>query len=603
MNRRLSVVVGLLLFVVGLPMLQAQEFVKSQRVRAIVDKAIEYLEADLTGAPQMAPSAYGQILVGYTIYKYHDIYQVPGGKNHPKVVAGRKRALEATVDVAADGYTQEKKYYTAAISAIFFLDTDPDAHRDEIATLIDVIQKGQKKNGAWGYPGSSPKEGDNSVTQFVALALWMAKNRGFDVDVDVLASATNWFLRTQAPDGAWGYHGNDPGVFRRVSQEVKGETGGDNSWGHQSDAACGASSLYILAGTLQFINQKPKPKTEPKKQVNVSNAVKLKTDDEKFPVDPLTDKVDRSYLMQSLQLTDTWFGRHFKFSTKSGRRQAYQNVFKNRAVAIGLNDDEPARWLYYSLYIYERYETFRALANEQSLMVEPGWYSRGVAFLEAEQRRLGNGSFSGPAQTQVAGPAMDTCFGLLFLMRSTLKSVSNLARDTQFISLGELPEDAANARIVDGKIVTTELGGDIGNLLDQLEGLDPEKFENMKKFPKVLELSEDEEERQAQIDRVKSMISEGAPAARRIAIRAYAREQGLDAVPILLYALTDPDVIATQEARNALRFISRRLNGFGLPDNPTPEEKAEAIAKWRNWYLQVRPEAELEEDGAPGVNQ
>ena len=125
----------------------------------------------------------------------------------------------------------------------------------------------------------------------------------------------------------------------------------------------------------------------------------------------------------------------------------------------------------------------------------------------------------------------------------------------------------------------------------------------MKKFPKVLELSEDEEERQAQIDRVKSMISEGAPAARRIAIRAYAREQGLDAVPILLYALTDPDVIATQEARNALRFISRRLNGFGLPDNPTPEEKAEAIAKWRNWYLQVRPEAELEEDGAPGVNQ
>jgi hypothetical protein len=188
-------------------------------------------------------------------------------------------------------------------------------------------------------------------------------------------------------------------------------------------------------------------------------------------------------------------------------------------------------------------------------------------------------------------------------MRSTLKSVSNLARDTQFISLGELPEDAANARIVDGKIVTTELGGDIGNLLDQLEGLDPEKFENMKKFPKVLELSEDEEERQAQIARVKSMISEGAPAARRVAIRAYSREQGLDAVPILLYALTDPDVVATREARNALRFISRRLNGFGLPDNPTPEEKAEAIAKWRNWYLQVRPEAELEDEGVPGVSE
>ena len=600
-NKRRIVVFTLLLLTIHVPVIQAQDFVKAGRVRAIVDKGIKFLESDLTGAPQMSPAAYGQILVGYTVYKYHDIYQIPGGKNHPQVVAGRERALQALQDVSQENYTQEKKYYTAALAAIFFLDTDPDAHRGEISKLIQVIQNGQKKNGAWGYPGSNPKDGDNSVTQFVALALWMAKNRGFDVQTSTLAAATNWFLRTQAPDGAWGYHGNDPGVFRRVSQEVKGETGGDNSWGHQSDAACGASSLYILAGTLQFINQKPK--TEPKKQTKVSSAVKLKTDDEKFAANPLTDQVDGSYLLQSLKLTDNWFSKHFRFSLTSGRKQFYQNIFKNRAVAIGLRDEEPTRWLYYSLYIYERYETFRALANEQSLMVEPPWYSKGVAFLEAQQKLREDGSFTAPAQGQVSGPAMDTCVALLFLMRSTLKSVSNLARDTQFISLGELPEDAANARIVDGKIVTSELGGDIGNLLDQLEGLDPEKFENMKKFPKVLELSEDEEERQAQIARVKSMISEGAPAARRVAIRAYAREQGLDAVPILLYALTDPDVVATQEARNALRFISRRLNGFGLPDNPTPEEKAEAIAKWRNWYLQVRPEAELEEDGVPGVSQ
>ena len=601
MNKRRIVVFALLLLTIQVPVIQAQDFVKTGRVRAIVDKGIEFLESDLTGAPQMSPQAYGQILVGYTVYKYHDIYQIPGGKNHPKVVAGRERALQALQDVSQDNYSQEKKYYTAALAAIFFLDTDPDAHRGEISKLIQVIQDGQKKNGAWGYPGSNPKEGDNSVTQFVALALWMAKNRGFEVQTSTLAAATNWFLRTQAPDGAWGYHGNDPGVFRRVSQEIKGETGGDNSWGHQSDAACGASSLYILAGTLQFINQKPK--TEPKKQTKDNSAIKLKTDDEKFAANPLTDQVDGAYLMQSLSLTDKWFSSHFRFSVTSGRKGFYQNIFKNRAVAIGLRDEEPTRWLYYSLYIYERYETFRALANEQSLMVEPAWYSKGVSFLEAQQKQRGDGSFTAPAQGQVSGPAMDTCFALLFLMRSTLKSVSNLARDTQFISLGELPEDAANARIVDGKIVTTELGGDIGNLLDQLEGLDPEKFENMKKFPKVLELSEDEEERRAQIARVKSMISEGAPAARRVAIRAYAREQGLDAVPILLYALTDPDVVATQEARNALRFISRRLNGFGLPDNPTPEEKAEAIAKWRNWYLQVRPEAELEEDGVPGVSQ
>ena len=47
---RLFVVVGLLLGSVGLSPLNGQDFVKSARVRAIVDKAIEFLESDLTGA-------------------------------------------------------------------------------------------------------------------------------------------------------------------------------------------------------------------------------------------------------------------------------------------------------------------------------------------------------------------------------------------------------------------------------------------------------------------------------------------------------------------------------------------------------------------------
>ena len=111
MNKRRIVVWALLWLIVSLPAAQAQDFVKSQRVRSIVDKGIQFLESDLTGAPQMSPSAYGQILVGYTVYKYHDIYQIAGGKNHPKVVAGRERALQAVQDVSQPNYTQEKKYY------------------------------------------------------------------------------------------------------------------------------------------------------------------------------------------------------------------------------------------------------------------------------------------------------------------------------------------------------------------------------------------------------------------------------------------------------------------------------------------------------------
>ena len=47
MQMRLFVVVGLLLGSVGLSPLNGQDFVKSARVRAIVDKAIEFLKATL----------------------------------------------------------------------------------------------------------------------------------------------------------------------------------------------------------------------------------------------------------------------------------------------------------------------------------------------------------------------------------------------------------------------------------------------------------------------------------------------------------------------------------------------------------------------------
>ena len=63
----------------------------------------------------------------------------------------------------------------------------------------------------------------------------------------------------------------------------------------------------------------------------------------------------------------------------------------------------------------------------------------------------------------------------------------------------------------------------------------------------------------------------------------------------LLFAMTDPDKNVVREARDALRFISRRLDGFGLKDNFTEEERNKVVQAWRNWYLQVRPEAELEE--------
>jgi hypothetical protein len=551
------------------PLLVAQG-PKSDRVKAIVEKAVTFLEGDLASYNQMKTIG-GPVIVGLAVYKYHDVYGVSGGKTHPKVVEAKNNAVEIANTAADSSYNGEKRYYELGVAAVLLLEVAPDAYRPQIAAIIKAIEAGQKKNGSWGYPGD--KIGDTSVSQFCILALWTAKNRGFNVEIETIANACNWLLRIQDPIGAWGYQGvNDPGIgqFRRTSQ-AKNEQGGGNAVGAHSVAAAGLGSLYITAGLLQFVNQQPEP---PKKNSNVNSALQVKKTDTQN-LKPLTDTVPDGFLRGALTLGDGWFNSNF-------------NLFLRQ---------EHNRWGYYFLYTYERYRTFKGLADKVPFNDAPPWYVTGVNYLAGKQR--GDGSFSGVD----GGPAMDTCFAMFFLMRSTLKSVSNLARDTTFVSLGELPEDAANARVVNGKIVTTQLGGDIATILSMLEDPNAPQFKDMKAIPAVLKLSADEKERQAQIDRLKTLISEGNPQARRIAIRQFARERGLDAVPTLLYALSDPDQTATREARNALRFISRRLNGFGMPDAPSATEKAEAIEKWRNWYLQVRPEAELEpEDITPSAS-
>ena len=48
-----------------------------------------------------------------------------------------------------------------------------------------------------------------------------------------------------------------------------------------------------------------------------------------------------------------------------------------------------------------------------------------------------------------------------------------------------------------------------------------------------------------------------------------------------------------RKARDALRLLSRKVDGFGLPDDPTDGAKLEAIEKWKQWYLAIRPNAQF----------
>ena len=79
-----------------------------------------------------------------------------------------------------------------------------------------------------------------------------------------------------------------------------------------------------------------------------------------------------------------------------------------------------------------------------------------------------------------------------------------------------------------------------------------------------------------------------------MAIRMLSQRRDLDHVPLLLYALTDPDWRVVVEANGGLQLISRKFAGFGLPPRQDEAARQRVIAEWRKWYLAIRPDAELE---------
>jgi len=109
-------------------------------------------------------------------------------------------------------------------------------------------------------------------------------------------------------------------------------------------------------------------------------------------------------------------------------------------------------------------------------------------------------------------------------------------------------------------------------------------------IPDDLKLATDPEERRKQIDRLVRLVR-GSQSwqARRVAARLLGQSGELRVVPALIYALSDPDVPVKRFARDGLRFVSRRFDGWGMPDQPTEQEVKEAQQAWRDWYLSLDP--------------
>lgn len=507
----------------------------SPEVKQVIEKGVRFLESSEATDGRLG----GRCLIAMALLK--------NGRpaSHPKV----QDALKATLAFSSQP-TRGTDNYSVGLSLIFLCELDPSAHRSAIQTITTHILSRQLKNGAWTY--ENMQVGDTSQTQYSALGLWMADAAGIDVPQDSIEQLCGWLLRTQDVSGAWGYHATDPGNMTRVGQQNV----------RPSLAAAGLGSVYICSDLLSITDfQESKPETGlPPALLEVKEKGK---------------QVGRKKV--ALQQTDP---AHVRTSVADGNRWFQQNFTV-----------KPEQWEYYYHYGFERYMSFRELAEGRA-EAEPEWYNQIFSHLRSVQKE--NGAFS-----SISGESSDsvnTSFAVLCLSRSTQKVVSKKLRalgDGVLLGGMGLPKNVSDLQERNGKVVETPLGGSVEEILAIIEDPNNPELSRLAETGQAIALDGDVTKRSGQVARLRSLVSAGSYESRLVAVKTLGKVRDLDNVPVLLYALTDPDVRVVRQADTALRFISRKFQGVGLPLDPKPADIQAAQRAWKDWYLAIRPDAEL----------
>ncbi len=461
--------------------------------------------------------------------------------DHPEVL----RAIEACENTTSQ-QARDADVYSNGLALIFLCELDAAAHRDTIARFAGAMRNRQKPNGAWGY--DAYRTGDTSQTQYAALSFWELLQVGQAPPVEKVDACLNWLLRTQDPSGAWGYQGKVPETFDRVEQRKV----------TLSMLAAGLGSTMIFSNVLGLTKPQGALSSVPVEQKETSSVLTRAEPEAKSIMRTLSGtSVDRDRVLNAISDGQSWFDKNFSEEE------------------IG-----DAEYTSYMLYSLERYKSFEELLSSTP-DPEPRWYQLGYEYLKKTE--LAGGGWKGKS-----GQPCSTAFAILFLLRSTQKSIkANMGQGTLVGGRG-LSANLSRMKMRQGRLVTEEKPTEIDKFLTLLDGDGSAELEALVNDPLALQVSNvgPDESR-----RLQQLVKSGTPSGRILAVRALSKMRDLDFAPTLIYALTDPDKRVVREARDGLRFVSRRFRGFGLPDNFTDSDRFSAIDKWKSWYRIVRPSA------------
>ncbi|WP_182869696.1 hypothetical protein [Stieleria mannarensis] len=501
-------------------------------VQQMVARGIQFLEsAEIHDEGE-------QVLAAYTMMK-----AAPDPTN-PVVQRG---LAEAKKFVSVFSRQQEfKSNYHAAVSALLFAEVDPQQYRNELATILRYFDEVQEADGSYTYP--QEKKGDTSQTQYVVLALWTLDRLGYKVDYNRLQKSMDWFFRVQDIRGAWPYQGVVPSGGGLTKQERITE----------GMSLAGGATLLIAGDTIGMWGSSKT--TQDAGIIGLPKAIKLFKDDENAERRKTNARIKKDAVFNAIGRMENWLR------------------------ANPTPDHVNHRYYYYTCYTTERYQSFLDIAQGVPIESEPDWYNRIVGELKRSQTPEG-----GWGETQHIYAPANTCFAILFLIRSTKKSLGAGASASAIGGYG-FGENVSDAKMQNGQAVSPVAAQSVANMLQLLESDNADELDG-KAMVDNAELPTDPVERTAQLERLERLVRGSRSwQARRVSAKMLGMSDEHRVVPALIFALSDPDHAVRAYARDGLRFISRKFEGFGMPDEPTNAEIRNAQRKWREWYKSVRPD-------------
>lgn len=501
-------------------------------VRDAATQGIEFLDKNL-------PVDVGEsILAGIAAIEYSKRYFEKIPAEDPLVQNALTKALDAMNDrVPLKNY---HKIYAPCLAVVLFCSCDAKKYRPQIEELLDGIQTRQHADGGFGYMGADQRKGDTSQLQYVALALWVAKGYGFEVQEEVGIGCLDWLCKTQQPTGSWFY----------TIEEQNGSYPPNGRTEHTPSIHCaGLGSVYLLGDFLSLTtNRFQNQVAEELLELDLPSSVQLHVAGGNTNRE--AGNFDQAVFGKAKNRGNQWLKVEFEVDIE--------------------------QWNYYYLYALERYAYFREL-SEDGVKEVPDWYDQGVEFLLLHQADSG----SWPKTSKAETATVNSAFAVMFLVRASELLVpekrGGIMRSGRF-------DPAVQVENID----------DIMNLIKRGDAVDD--WETVVEAIKssIGEMAaRDDKSRNEQLAFLRELLAHHDFNHRMIAVKLLAGVQDIDNAPALIYALGDPDDSIRVEAHNGLRLISRKMDSIRLPDKPTDADFATVKAQWSKWYLGINPTGKL----------